>query len=167
MSLITRSWVDGGVQRPVASYTGSYDRSSPHDLRDPTHTCSSLFWLSPFTVRASTRPLPSHAFHWPNVLPGIGFGSDRLLSQHKVLVLQSLSAGRIVRSHIMAAPNVRSSTHKLDLLLPILLFTMPALFFCNDPLRDRTLPHSRRARYLSSLDGALRGAFRFPRACVA
>ena len=77
------------------------------------------FRLSPFTVRASTRPLPSHAFHWP----GIGFGSDRLLSQHKVLVLQSLSAGRIVRSHIMAAPNVRSSTHKLDPLLPILLFT--------------------------------------------
>ena len=53
----------------------------------------------------------------------------------------------------MAAPNVRPSTHKLDPLLPILLFRMSALFFCNDPLQDRTLPHSRQARYLSHRPG--------------
>ena len=49
----------------------------------------------------------------------------------------------------MASPNVRSSTHKLAPRIPLLLFTMSALFFFNDSLQDHTLPHSRRARYHS------------------
>ena len=56
---VIRSWVDGGVQIPVTSCTGLYDRCSTHDLHDHTHThvvpfVSSLFYS--LSHGASTHP---------------------------------------------------------------------------------------------------------------
>ena len=58
---VIRSWVDGGVQIPVTSRTGLYDRCSTHDLHDHTRTRGPSL-VSPFyfpSHGAGTHPTKS------------------------------------------------------------------------------------------------------------